>query len=387
MDNYRVVSEEANIQIRAARNMEKENPSRFASMLLAGYCRKIRIDISELKSYFDAGVTTCEIRDAVFKYRESQKIYYPLSDMEQVAPLSIKATNERVNMELEEYEIDGITPNIIDVTSAYVKLNIQEPHKDLVGEVKSYNVFNNAHGVGSIFNKETVKTVTTLKDEIISGLVASGYGAKKVPIKYVQVKFDMNIKVDGQNNLYSLELGDDEFSITLDDDKEIAICRIGNESIDSYAGEKITILIIKSLAEKISIFNLLELEESISIDYLIRNLEEYCCFLADEGKDLEYEQEELYYLYDCLADIVEAIIQGQRPMLYHAITKILSDGVKEHIVMQINNDGYLFEEHQEYTISKEHSWLLKKQETSYEREKISKLINMFQEHLKECIIT
>lgn len=179
MNKFKLVCEMADIKFKAAQRMEKVTPLRFNALRIAGYCNRLGLNLQTLESFFNAGVTSEEIEEAIFLYRQKNTCKannFHMKDSENSKLISTILL--RVDRELAEYKINNIPPFIINFETSTFELNFFHCSDDS-NTSKKYSVF---YDVKSIFHKPIVKTVSSLKNEILESLITAGYQVKKVSI-------------------------------------------------------------------------------------------------------------------------------------------------------------------------------------------------------------
>ncbi|WP_457750296.1 hypothetical protein [Sulfurimonas sp.] len=345
MDKYRIVCEEANIQLRGAQKMERENPSKFYSMLLAGYCNKIGFDSYELESYFNAGVTKDEIKEAIFKLRQQKEDPYRLSfDDGADASREVVAVNQRVNMELESYTIDGVHPLIIDIESPIFELNIKEPHPHNKKLSKKYSTFYDEDvSAGVSFNRKSLKTVSFLKNEILKSLEQSGYSIKKTPIVYEKITIDMKIEYDIKKDCFRTCMEHGDFYLTIEDSGDIWEYKLGDNIINIKTEESPSFYYIFELCKQFFDSPYLEKEERDALSCLSQEIYRYHKNnLFKECSDVEYakeiEEETVHEILGLLSYFAEEIVKSEEPMFFNAIEDLLDQGFERHMSSYVDID-------------------------------------------------
>ena len=176
MNKFRIVCEKANIGLRGAQKMEKENLPRFNYIQCAGYCDMLGLDLPALESYFNAGVTNKEIEQAIILYRLQKKFPNLHSSNSEESDKEIATILDRVNMQLEEYEINGYSAYIVNAENLEFELNFKD-NANGSSIFKKYSIF---YDNNCFLDKPSIKTVTYLTNEILESLKSSGYKIRNV---------------------------------------------------------------------------------------------------------------------------------------------------------------------------------------------------------------
>ena len=329
MDKYRIVCEEANVQLKAAQYMEKEAPARFHSMLTSGYCNDIGINLRTLQEFRNAGVTESEIIDALFKYREQKEnAVYPYFNESKEALRDIKAIRERVNVDLEDYGVDGITPEIIMTGDNYsFKMNLKE---SLDGNSLIPKVYKFYTSTGSFLNKPTLKTVEQLKKEVLDELEKYGYKIKKVSPEYEKITIAIDaVRHNGEDDSYEVLYTHKDFSLLLKDNGDIYEYIIEGHKIKVLQDEPLTVETLVEYCNSLMEVSLFTEEEKANIAFLIGQLVSLTITNINDD-DKECLQYRLSLILDDIAKIIEIIIESEDTVFYKALMKIMNQGFRYH---------------------------------------------------------